>query len=173
MNVILYMATSINGLITSGQDDSDWVSETDWAEFDALMKNCGIMVMGRKTYEIFGEDFTCEGAVNVVMTSNKKLTEGNNQDDVVFTNKSPKDVLEMAKDMGFENIMLIGGEKLNTSFIKENLVDEVWISVHPVLIGSGLGLMGELEYFHNLKRTNVKELENGLLQIRYRFEAKK
>ncbi len=62
MKVILYMATSVNGLITKGKDDSDWVAETDWNEFDSLMRDCGFMVMGRKTYEIFGGDFPCEGS---------------------------------------------------------------------------------------------------------------
>lgn len=161
------MATSINGLITKGEDDSDWVSETDWKEFDRLMHDCGIMVMGRRTYEIFGDDFPCKGAINVVMTSNHKLLNQETPDDVIFTDDSPKQVLETAKKMGFNKLMLIGGMKLNTSFFEEDLIDEIWLSVHPLLIGEGKMIMEEINYERELKLLGVKKLAEGLVQLRY------
>ncbi|PIS09613.1 hypothetical protein COT75_00210 [Candidatus Beckwithbacteria bacterium CG10_big_fil_rev_8_21_14_0_10_34_10] len=168
MKVILYMATSINGLITKGQDDSDWVTETDWKEFDALIRDCGIMVMGRKTYEIFGDDFPCKGAINIVMTSNKKLLNQKTPSNVIFTNKTPKEVIVMAGNKGLKKLMLIGGMTLNTSFLKENLVNEIWLSIHPFLIGNGLRVMDKFDCFKRLKRIGIKELGEGLIQIRYR-----
>lgn len=53
MKVILYMAVSINGCITNGKDDSDWVSQVDWEEFDKLKRSCGIMAMGSHTFKQF------------------------------------------------------------------------------------------------------------------------
>lgn len=170
MKLILYMATSINGKITVGQDDSDWVSETDWNEFDSLMKDCGVMIMGRRTYEIFGEDFPCEGALNIVMTNDKKLLKNDKYENALFTDLGPKEVLQMIKEKGYKKAMLIGGMNLNTSFIRENLVDEIWLSVHPFLIGTGLGLIDKLDIFLKLKRILVKELESDLIQIRYKVE---
>ncbi len=167
MKVILYMAISINGLITKGKDDSDWVTETDWKEFDKLMRDCGIMVMGRRTYEIFGDDFPCEGAVNVVMTSNSKLLNQKTPEEVIFTDKSPKEVIKMAEEMGFKKLMLIGGMKLNTSFFEEDLIDEVWLSIHPLLIGNGKVMMEKFDYFKKLKLLGVKELDEELVQLRY------
>jgi len=168
MKIILYMATSINGLITQGKDDSDWVAKSDWKEFDKLMRNCGIMVMGRRTYEIFGDDFPCKGAVNVVMTSNKKLLSQKTADNVVFTNKSPQEVIKMAEKKEFKKMMLIGGMTLNTSFLKDNLVDEIWLSVHPLLIGDGLRVMDKFDCFRKLIKLGVKELGEDLVQIRYK-----
>lgn len=52
------MATSINGYITKGSDDSDWVSEIDWKEFDKLKRESGFMVMGSHTFEQFADDLT-------------------------------------------------------------------------------------------------------------------
>ncbi len=169
MKVILYIATSINGLITRGKDDSDWVTETDWKQFSQLMKECGIMVMGRRTYEIFGDDFPCAGAINVVMTGNKKLLAQKTPENVIFTDKSPKQVIQMAEKKGFEKLMLIGGMTLNTSFLKENLVNEIWLSIHPLLIGEGLRIMDTFDCFKKLTRLGVKKLDEGLVQIRYQF----
>lgn len=168
MKVILYMATSINGFITRGEDDTDWVSKTDWKEFDSLMRECGIVAMGRKTYESFGDDFPCEGAVNVVLTSKQELLTQKTSDNVVFTNKSPKEVIEMAEGRSFKKMMLIGGMTLNTAFLEDNLVDEIWLSVHPLLIGDGLRVMDKFDCFRKLSRIGVKELDEGLVQIRYK-----
>ncbi len=167
MKVILYVATSINGLITKGEDDSDWVTETDWKEFGSLMRDCGIMVMGRRTYEIFGDDFPCEGAVNVVMTSQRKLLGQETSKDVIFTDKTPRDVVKMAEEEGFKKLMLIGGMKLNTSFFEEDLIDEVWLSVHPLLIGNGKMIMDKINYDRKVKLLGIKELDEGLVQLRY------
>lgn len=163
------MATSINGLITKGKDDSDWVTETDWKEFDKLTRDCGIMVMGRRTYEIFGDDFPCEGAVNVVMTSRRELLSQEAPDNVIFTDKSPKEVVKMAGEKGFKKLMLIGGMKLNTSFFKEDLIDEIWLSVHPLLIGEGKTVIGKIvDYDKKLKLLSVKKLDEDLVQLRYK-----
>ena len=168
MKVILYMATSINGLITKWKDDSDWVTKTDWKEFDRLMKECGIMLMGKRTYEIFGDNFPCDGAINVVMTRNKKLLDQKTLENVIFTKKTPLEVIKMAEEKGLKKLMLIGGMTLNTSFLKDNLVDEIWLSIHPYLIGEGLRIKDKFDCFRKLTRLGVKELDEDLVQIRYK-----
>lgn len=48
MKITLYMATSINGFIAKGQNDTDWVSESDWAQFYSYMQKSDAVIMGRK-----------------------------------------------------------------------------------------------------------------------------
>jgi len=149
MKVILYIAISINGYITQGKDDSEWVSKVDWEQFDKLKRESGVMVMGRRTYEQFGDDFPQDGALNVVMTHQQELLD-KKVDGAMFTDKTPQEVINMAEEQKFKQIMLIGGMKLVTSFMKENLVDEIWLSVHPILIGEGLTIMDKFETFKSL-----------------------
>jgi dihydrofolate reductase len=173
MKVILYMAISINGLITRGSgDDSDWVTDTDWGEFYRLAKKCKIMVMGRRTYEIWGDDFPCERVVNVVMTSKKNLLSQKSPKNVIFTSKSPKEVVEMAKKKGFSKLFLIGGMKLNTSFFQDNLIDEIYLSIHPLLFGKGMKIMREVNYEKSLKLLGVKKLSENLVQLHYKVKSR-
>ena len=102
MKVILYIATSINGMITKGKDDSDWVTDTDWGEFEKLLLDCGNMLMGRRTYEAWGDEFPVENVLNVVMTSNKKLLKKKAPKNVAFTNKRPKEVLDLMEQKGYK-----------------------------------------------------------------------
>lgn len=57
MKLTVCMAISIDGFITRGENDSDWVSETDWEQFNAFIRASDGVIMGRKTMEQFGEDF--------------------------------------------------------------------------------------------------------------------
>lgn len=86
------MATSITGKITSDKDDTSWVQETDVERMDAEMTRCGVMVMGKATYESFGDDLPIGKALLVVMTHNKDLL-AKKQDGLIFTDSSPKELL--------------------------------------------------------------------------------
>ncbi len=167
MKVILYYATSINGYITHGDNDSDWVSETDWEQFNKLMKDCRIMLMGSVTYEYFGDDFPVEGALNVVMTHQPELLEKGETKEYLFTDKTPEEVIKLAEKKGFQQVMLIGGMNLVTSFMKNNLIDEIWLSVHPLFIGDGKPIIEKTEIFKELEFLGSTELSEGLIQLRY------
>ena len=139
------------------------IPDTDWGEFYRLEKECGVMVMGRRTYKIWGNDFPCKEVVNVVMTSKQHLIEQKTPNNVVFTNKSPKGVIQIIKRKGFTKLFLIGGMKLNTSFFQENLIDEVYLSVHPLLFGMGKTLLNEIDYEKSLRLLDAKKLSKDLV----------
>lgn len=162
------MATSVNGYITNGEDDSDWVSKTDWKEFNTLKKACGIIVMGAKTYEQSEGDFPQTEALNVVMTHNSKLL-SKQIEGALFTNTSPQEVVSIAIEKGFQQLMLIGGMRLNSSFLKEKLIDEVWVDVHPLLIGEGKTLFEKSNFFEKLDFIDSKDLGEGQILLRYKI----
>ncbi len=167
MKVILYIATSINGYITYGLENSDWVSRVDWQEFDALKNRCGILVMGRKTFYQAGSDFPYQGALNIVMTHNPELLRTETKD-ALFTDKTPKEVVQFCEEKGFKELMLVGGMELNTSFLKDNLINEICLSIHPLLISDGLSLVQKFDYFKDLEFLGSKQLDQGLVQLRYK-----
>jgi riboflavin biosynthesis pyrimidine reductase len=88
----------------------------------------------------------------------------------LFTDKIPAEVLNLVEKKGFSEVMLIGGMQLDTSFIKENLVDEIWLSIHPLLIGDGLAIIDKLDCFKNLTFLGLKQLDEGLVQLRYKLK---
>src|SRR5258708_6866367 len=124
MKVILYIAIFFNGFITQGKDDSEWVLKADREQFDKLKRESGVMVMGRRTYERFSDDFPQDGALNVVMTHQQELL-NKRVDGAMFTDKTPREVIKMVEKKKFTQIMLIGGMELITSFMKDNLINEI------------------------------------------------
>jgi dihydrofolate reductase len=165
MKVILIMDISADGYIATHKDEVPWLQNIDWNFFNQLMKKCGVVVLGRRTQEISGEDFPYKDVLNIVMTNDQTLKR--DEDNVIFTNISPKEVLGIAEQRGFESVLLIGGGILNSSFLAENLIDEIYLSVHSVVLGDGLPLFGHSESPLSLKLIEMKQLNDELAQLHY------
>lgn len=160
------MATSMTGKITAGEDDTSWVESVDVERMDSAMVDCGVMIMGKNTYESFGDELPIGKALLVVMTQSKELL-NKNEEGIVFTNNKPAEVLKMLKGKGFKSVLLAGGEKLNSSFLKENLIDEIRIIIKPILIGHGKSLFNVLDINKKLKLNKSTKLINDTLELTY------
>lgn len=165
MRTVLYMATSITGKTTSGKGDTSWVQDSDIERMDAEMTRCGVIIMGKTTYESFGEDLPIGKALLVVMTHDKDLLD-KNQEGLIITDSTPKEVLNMLKGKGYQEVMLAGGENLNSSFLNENLVNEIRIIVKPLVIGQGKSLFNVSKNV-NLKLLSNTPLANNSIELAY------
>jgi dihydrofolate reductase len=171
MKVIQYLAISVNGHITVGEDGTDWVTPQTIADFGNLNKESGIVVMGKRTYEMFGPDFPQKNCLNVVMTRDSELLR-KQMDGALFTDKSPKGIIQLAEEKGFKRLFLVGGTQTNTTFLKDNLIDEVWINVIPVIIGHGKYLFSELSdiSIKDLELYESKPFEGGQMLLKYKIK---
>ena len=161
------MATSINGHITKGQNDTSWVSESDWDQFYSFIKANDAVIMGRKTMESFSSDeFPIEGAFNIVLTADKNLHKETEKFSIRTGN--PEEIVTFARKKGFSNLLIIGGEYTNGQFLKADLIDEIILSVHPLVIGGGLSLFGKSDFDKKLQLLGTKEINNELVQLRYK-----
>lgn len=165
MKVVLFMATSLTGKTTSGADDTSWVDSSDIQRMDVEMNKCGVMIMGKSTYESFENDLPVGKALLVVMTHDKNLL-NKQQDGLLFTNSSPKVVLEVLEKKGFKRAMLAGGEKLNSSFLQDDLVNEIRIIVKPVIIGQGKSLFN-IPITKTVQYILATPLANGSIELAY------
>lgn len=168
MKVILCMATTINGLIAKEDDDTSFVSETEWENFQAMIKTAGNLVIGRRTYEIMrdGGEFENLENIRVLIVSNRTdfKTVANNHSVV----KSPKDALAILEKEGFNKTLVGGGGTLNTSFMTESLVDEIFLDIEPLALGRGIKLFADADFEAKLELVDTKQLSPNELQVHYR-----
>lgn len=80
-----------------------------------------------------------------------------------------KKVLEIKKQSG-KNIWLYGGAKITSTFLNLNLVDEIRLAVHPVLLGKGKPLFENIEHRQKLKLTEIQSYKSGVFLIKYDVE---
>ncbi len=156
MKVILYPAITLDGFIADLNGECySWISNEDEAVYNDTIVHAGCLLVGRKTYEQYPEDFPKDDAITYVYTNDTALKDS---DKVKFLHGSPAGVISQISQHGFSELIVGGGGKVNGSLAEAGLIDEIIISIYNVTIGEGIPLFGphkpklELEL---LKTTNV------------------
>lgn len=169
------MAMTVNGFIAKEDDNTSWVSENEWKSFSGMIKQAGNMIIGRRTYEIMIKNNEFERSKldkikTVVVTSDVSLKIHN--PDFIFTVRSPKEALNILRKQGFKKILVCGGRTLNASFMKENLVDEMYIDIEPIIFGRGIKLFADADFESKLKFLGTKKLSGNEIQMHYKIIKK-
>lgn len=170
MKTILYMAISINGYIAKEDDDTGWTSKEDWEGFYKHSKDAGNIILGKRTFELASQDgtFPFPDCLNVVMTYEQ--VENKWGDRAVFTGISPKEVLQMLEEKGLEKAFVAGGGHINSAFIKDGLIDEIYLDVEPIVFGKGIKLFAEEEFEYELELMEVNKLNENTIQLHYKVK---
>lgn len=170
MKVIIYAVPTLNGIIAKPDEkDYGFISDKSWELYLKELKSAGVFVMGRRTYEaslrsgVFPYD-----CLNIIMT--KQKIENKWEGEAIFTGSSPKKLLTMLEEKGFEKVIVTGGH-LHTSFMKDGLVDEVWIHLMPKVITKGVNLFEGDYYESSLHLLSVKDTGDGELLLKYQVRT--
>jgi dihydrofolate reductase len=76
-------------------------------------------------------------------------------------------VLRLKSEPG-ETIFIDGGAQIASALLKEQLIDEIILSVIPVLLGEGIRLFTDGRPGQNLTLISAKNFDSGLVQLHYR-----
>ncbi len=160
MDVILLMATTVDGKIARNDSQFvDWSGSADKAYFVKVTRQAGVVVMGSKTYDTIGKPLP--GRLNVVMTRDKGRK--SDDDNLVFTDQGPEEILKELEEGGFSTVVLIGGAIVNSLFADRGLITHLHLTIVPRVFGKGLPL------FHNELDMELGLLEDRELELGHRL----
>ena len=161
MKVILYMAMSADGYIAKPDDDTPW-SDDEWESFSSKVKNAGNIIIGRRTYEIMNDkdEFEKIGDPYVIVISNSL--------DVSKCVRSPEDAIRILREKGYDKALVAGGSRLNASFLKQGLIDEIYLDIEPIILGKGIRMFdGEMQE-SKMQLLETKRLSQDSIQLHYK-----
>ena len=166
--VILSLAVSLDGLIEGPNGEFDWCFTDQNYGLSAFFKRIDSMFIGRKSYELtlsMGDD-AMPGFPKlteyVFSTTLKEVKPG-----AVLINGDIENQVNKIKNEPGKDIWLFGGASLTTSLMNLNLVDEISMAVHPVLLGSGKPLFNKILKRTSLTLTDTKTYSSGLVGLTY------
>ena len=166
VNVAIYMHITINGMI-SRLDNSDFSSKLAREDFLKTIKRYKVNVIGRNTFNVASKNkgFPLEG-LNIVVTKHdiKLKKEWKN---VIVTNKKPKEIIKIIEGNGYKSAMVAGGT-LATSFLKNDLVNEIYLNVEPIALGKGIPLFSNEKFEKKLKLLQVKRFSEDEVRLHYK-----
>ena len=165
MKTLMYMGMTLNGYIAREDDETPW-PKSEFAEYYRTAKRYKATILGRRTYYIMkkGGELKHIGDPLIIVLSREGEKDEKN---TVFV-KSPRAALQAAKDRGIKEVIISGGGAINSAFMKENLVDELYLDVMPSLFGTGIKLFREAKFERALRLKAIRKLPDGIVQLQYR-----
>lgn len=164
MKIILLMAMTLDGKIGKSADHfPDWTGKEDKKLFVAITKKAGVMIMGSKTFDTIGTPLP--NRKTVVMTRNQNRV--SQWDSLVYTGDKPRVVLDNLESEGFSEAILAGGAQVNSLFAEEGLIDEIIVTISPMIFGTGLSLFTE-KISMELELIETERLGQNLVRLRYK-----
>lgn len=169
----LFIATSLDGYIAKPNDDLSFLKLVEkpgedygYAEFTNTIDT---IIIGRKTYDYVVREIGASHYENgerdvYVITRQERQPIGR----TIFYSGSLPELVERLKQQNGKNIYCDGGAEVINELLKHYLVDELIISIIPILLGEGTRLFQDGRPEQMLQLAGVKTFETGLTQLHYK-----
>lgn len=174
-NVILYIATSLDGYIAKPNDDLSFLSvvqkEGEDYGYTNFVQSVDTVILGRKTYDWVMKqvpEFPHADKDSYIITRTSKPSIGKTH----FYTGELKDLIARLKSEKGTNIFIDGGSEIVNELLRNNLIDEFIISVIPILVGNGIKLFNDGRPEQKLELISTKQFEKGLVQLHYKCSDK-
>lgn len=168
----LFIAASLDGYIAQTNDDLSFLKLVEQQGEDygyaAFTSTIDTIVIGRKTYDYvvkeIGASHYDNGERDVyVITRTARPNSGK----IKFYTGNLKNLVTQLKSEKGKDIYCDGGAEVVNELLKNDLIDELTISIVPILLGQGTRLFKDGRPEQRLRLVDTKAFDSGLVQLRY------
>ncbi|MBK0380284.1 dihydrofolate reductase family protein [Mucilaginibacter segetis] len=167
--IILNLAVSLDGFIEGPNGEYDWCFTDDDYGMTAFFNDTDTLFIGRKSFELIGNNADTFPEKTVYIFSD--TMKNNNELNIINSADFDETVQHILSQSG-KNIWLFGGANLVSAFINKNLVTELILSIHPVILGGGKPLFHDIKSRIDLLLIDQQAFDSGLLQVKYALKPK-
>lgn len=171
MKVIAIAAISVDGFITRHDEPgSGFTSPEDKRFFHQAVLDFDSLVFGAVNYELSREwirNHLRRDQLKIVMTREpERYADQVRPGELEFTSEAPEVVVRQLRERGQNNLCLLGGGQIYGLFLKHQAVDELWLTVEPVIFGEGTKL-AEAKVENRLALISQQKLNDSTLLLKY------
>lgn len=173
--VTLHVVSSLDGFIARKDNSVSWmdvqgsiyeagisISEDEAAAF---IRAIDCYVLGSRTYEHALELGWPYGDTPTVVVTGREWPGARKS--VEFYSGDLEALVKVVLAPRFRNVWLVGGAMLCQRFLELGLVNEIRLTIAPVLLGDGLRLFGGLVAEKRWDLKNVVAYRNGFVELSY------
>lgn len=172
MKAILVFVSTVDGKVTKwgNPDVRSWSSQSDKEYFGNIWNKSRLIIMGSTTYNV-EQLKPSPKHLYIVMThkpSEYRVYEKTGQ--LEFTDEPPEALFSRLEKEGHELMVVVGGSKIATSFLKKQLIDELWLTIEPRIFGTGGSFVTGENLDINLQLLSSEKVnEQGTIIGKYRI----
>ncbi|MDJ0571731.1 MAG: dihydrofolate reductase family protein [Pleurocapsa sp. MO_192.B19] len=171
----VFIATSLDGFIARTGGELDWldranatVTESEDCGYRAFIESIDVLIMGRKTYEqvLSLGQWSYGSKPVIVLSSNKIEIPARLAQTVSHSSESPQELYDRLREKGAKRLYIDGGNTIQR-FLAEGLIDNLTVTVIPIILGKGIPLFGDLKQDILLRHIATKTYNFGFVQLTY------
>jgi dihydrofolate reductase len=184
-----YCAMTLDGYIAEADDTLDWLMgyegsfEGEGVEpgpmsgggsYERFYEGVGALISGATTYEFVlehmaeGSEWPYKGKPCWVLSSRDLPVPPGEDVDVRIVNAPVEDLYnEMIAAAGEQNLWVVGGGNVASQFADEGLLDEVLVTVVPVVLGAGKPLFDRRLPGGPMQLMGTHTFATGMVELRY------
>ena len=181
--LILFMHVSLDGFVAGSRGEMDWIN-VDEGIFDYASdrtRNSDTALYGRVTYQMM-ESYWPTAADNPGATKHDiEHSRWYNNVDKVILSRTLKDNLprrkiisdhlideiNLLKRSPGKDIVIFGSPSASHELMQENLIDEYWLFVNPVILGEGIPLFKDIKNKTPLNLLEARSFPSGVVCLHY------
>lgn len=180
----LQMQISLDGFNSTGpNDEQKWVTWA-WDEIKQdvhdLANSCDTELIGRKLAvdyipfwtDTFTQPESTMYEIAKIKAGQKKIVFSKTLEKSIWENTELAkgdliDEVNKLKNQSGRDIIVYGGSSFVSNLVKENLIDEFYLFVNPVVLGQGVPIFDKLNDWQQLKLVKSKTFECGIILLHY------
>ena len=180
------MHTSIDGFVGGPNGEMDWIN-VDEEMFEYAGKEtdeADTALYGRVTYEMM-ESYWPTAADQPTATKHdiqhsrwynsvhkivlsRTMQDTNSKNTTIIGENISNEISKLkSRNSGTKNILIFGSPTAVHSLLQENLIDEFWLFVNPVILGLGIPLFARMNDRMKLKLLSTKVFSSGVVALNY------
>lgn len=174
MKASVFVGVSVDGFMARADGALDWLPEGGGEPhgYDEFMTSVDALVIGRRTFETVRAFETWPyGTKRVVVLSGRPIDFSGVRGAVVEQmGGPPAEIVARLAASGARHLYIDGGVTIQ-GFLRAGLIQQLFITRVPVLIGAGIPLFGALAGDVRLHHVATRHYSSGLVQSQYRVLA--
>ena len=183
--IVLFMHTTLDGFAAGPNGEMDWI-HVDNEIFDYAgnqTDDADAALYGRVTYQMMDSYWPTAGdqpgaskhdvkhsqwynAVDKIILS--RTLETNDEKRTTVISDGIRERITKIKQQPGKNILIFGSPTAVQSLLRENLIDEFWFFVNPVVLGKGISFFDGVGERVNLKLVSNHVFSSGVVCLQYR-----
>lgn len=147
---------------------TDWSSKEDKDFLYKKMSEADVIILGNNTYKIAKEKLIKRKRNCIVFTNSvEKIAKENEK--LLYVNPNNVDIVELMNENSYKNVCVLGGSKTYSYFLEKDLLDELFITIEPIIFGKGISLFEKEIPEKKFKLVSTEKLnDKGTILLSYK-----
>jgi dihydrofolate reductase len=174
--VTAHMVSSIDGYVSSTGGDPNWM-KSQWEynrgrklsdqDIASYLDGIDSYVIGANTYQLTQKLGWPYGDKPVYLMSQHIKTPELNS--ITVFSGTPQELLDRIIPVNHKNIWIAGGPMIVSSFLRQQLVDELIITIAPIVLCAGRSFFEHIDHPISLELLSHEAYSDGMIELKYRI----